>query len=95
MSVPPRFSGASSAEEAERLAAILAGRDWKPQGAERVRHVGDERMGWIKSGVIYPDDGSVSMYACWCSFTDWEQEDYGLPGAAYQAFDGLWIPLDT
>jgi hypothetical protein len=59
VTVPARYTRATGAQEAERLRAILEGRDWQPQGVERVRR-DDGHMGWRKGSEIYPD-GDPSM----------------------------------
>lgn len=90
MTVPARFSGATAAQQADRLRAILEGRDWKPEGAIRVRHQAGY-FGWLKDGIIYPDgDHSGSMYAYWMTNSEWDQEDFGVPPAGWYAFDGWW-----
>lgn len=93
-SIPARDPRATEAQEAERLRAILAGQDWRPVGAVRVRRIGDGALGWLRDWGVYVDaDPRVTLLAYWRVHSQEDQDDYGLPPAAYATGAGLWLEV--
>jgi hypothetical protein len=95
--IPPRFPRATAAEEADRLAAIREGRDWRPRDAERVRQHRTGATGWRRASEIYADQdgGRLALLAYYRHNSQADQEDFGLPPAGWYTAYGYWLPIET
>lgn len=61
----------------------------------RVQRISDGQLGWLQDHAVHRDtDLAVAYQAIWRRFSEEDQEDFGVPPAAYQTACGLWLPAD-
>lgn len=58
----------------------------------RVERIEDGAKGWLQDYAIHPDwDLSLKLLAHWRVYSKWDQEDFGVPEAAYYTAAGHWV----